>query len=243
MELSGEIVDPDGSKWIGMLGLGTLMSEISAKSTSPSARNFTLCTVTNYRRVFAQPSHHVLRRASDPAWPNVFGNFDTKELAGLSCEPCEGLSFSSVYFEIPSDEFGAIQAREDMYELVVAPAVTATGTDVQGYVCSATTDEKLREMMGDSFEEKYGRHFNGNPIPGPAKVWGWEGVILPARIYLRHCVLSIRNQGGEEAVHRFLDDTFLYDRKTTVRGYLASDPMIMETPPPVDHPDAYKFNG
>ena len=193
--------------------------------------------------MFSHPSHHVLRRASDPAWPNIWGNFDTKELAGLACEQCEGLSFSSVYFEIPVDEFPAIQAREDMYDLVVAPAITASGTDVQGYICSATTDEKLQELMGDSFEHKYGRHFNGNPIPGRPRVWGWEGVILPARLYLRHCALSISNQGGQKALDKFLDDTYLWDRQTTVREHLAADPLIMATPPPEDHPDAYKFNG
>lgn len=116
--LSAITVDADGREWVGMLGLGTLMSPTSARSTSPSARNFTLCTVQGYRRVFAHPSHHQMRRGADPAWPNNdFGNLESKEIAGLSCERCERASFVSYYFEIPADEFPAILEREDMYEV------------------------------------------------------------------------------------------------------------------------------
>ena len=87
-ELSATILDADGSEWVGMLGLGTLMSEVSAKSTSPSARNFAFCTVREYRRAFLHPSHHVLRRGEP------FAHLATSEVAGLSCEPCPGASFS-----------------------------------------------------------------------------------------------------------------------------------------------------
>eukprot|EP00746_Dinoflagellata_sp_MGD_P027699 gnl/MRDRNA2_/MRDRNA2_165380_c0_seq1.p1 gnl/MRDRNA2_/MRDRNA2_165380_c0~~gnl/MRDRNA2_/MRDRNA2_165380_c0_seq1.p1 ORF type:complete len:251 (+),score=34.01 gnl/MRDRNA2_/MRDRNA2_165380_c0_seq1:96-848(+) len=250
MALSAKIVDEDGSEWIGMLGLGTLMSEISAKSTSPSARNFSFCTVREYRRVFAHVSHHVLRRG------HPFAHFETAELAGLSCEPCKGCSFSSVYFEVPAKEFPALEEREDMYEMVVAEAELSDGQRRCGFVCGCTTDERLRAKMGEEvFQEKYGRHFSGTgsasddasqvdgyPIPGEPRVWSWEK-ILPARIYLRHCVLAIGNQAGESAVNAFLDDTFLWDRTTTVRQHLAANPHIMATPPPADHPDAYKFNG
>lgn len=232
-----------------MLGLGTLMSEASAKSTSPSARNFSLCTVVGYRRVFAHASHHVLRRGADPAWPGVFANFATREIAALSCEPAQGASFAACYFEVPAAEFPSLQEREDMYEMVMAEAVTQGGLRRRGFVCCRTSDEKMKAKMGDAvFHDKYGRHFGGveghdYPIPGPPRVWSWDGPILPARIYLRHCVLAIRNQAGEEAERAFLADTFLWDRTTTVGQYLAENPAIMDTPPPPEHPDAYRFNG
>ena len=271
---SAEAVDADGSKWVGMLGLGTLMSEVSAKSTSPSARNFSFCTVRDYRRIFAHPSHHQMRRGEP------FAHFESAELAGLSCEPWAGSSFSSVYFEVPADEFAAILERENMYEMVVATAELSDGGTVHGYVCCRTTDERLLAAMGpEVWQQAYARHFagpadtvfdsaaaddvssgfaaaapaaapapapaapSGYPIPGPPRVWSWEGKILPARIYLRHCVLAIGNQAGQAAVETFLDDTLLWDGATTVRQHLEANPHIMATPPPVDHPDAYKFNG
>eukprot|EP00287_Rhodomonas_sp_CCMP768_P018731 CAMPEP_0202810966 /NCGR_PEP_ID=MMETSP1389-20130828/2960_1 /ASSEMBLY_ACC=CAM_ASM_000865 /TAXON_ID=302021 /ORGANISM="Rhodomonas sp., Strain CCMP768" /LENGTH=211 /DNA_ID=CAMNT_0049481995 /DNA_START=190 /DNA_END=825 /DNA_ORIENTATION=- len=191
----------------------------------------------------------VLRRGADPAWPNVFAHFATLELAALSCEPHQGASFAACYFEVPVAEFSALQEREDMYELVAADAVLSSGQRCQGYICCRTTDEKLRSKLGPQvFHVKYGRHFNGTPgepypIPRPPQVWSWEGPIFPARIYTRHCVLAIRNQAGEAAENAFLDDTLLWDWTTTLRAYLAANPLIMATPPPPSHPDAYCFNG
>ena len=129
--------------------------------------------------------------------------------------------------------------------VVAAAKADGDASTRYGYICSRTTDAKLRsQIMGEEvFARKYGVYFNGNPIPGPPKVWDWEGEILPARIYLRHCILAIQKQAGQGAVERFMDDTLLWDRKTTVRQHLAANPLIMSTAPPVDHPDSHKFNG
>ena len=61
--------------------------------------------------------------------------------------------------------------------------------------------------------------------------------MLPCRVYLRHCVLAAKKlsklSGSEAAYNSFLDDTYLADRVTTVRTYLAQHPDIMkELPPP-----------
>lgn len=40
--------------------------------------------------------------------------------------------------------------------------------------------------------------------------------ILPCRVYLRHCVLAAK-ACGEVAYASFLDQTYLADRKTTIR--------------------------
>jgi hypothetical protein len=55
--------------------------------------------------------------------------------------------------------------------------------------------------------------------------------VLPCRVYLRHCVLAAQRLGSE-AHASFLDGTFLADRRTTVREYLAANPGIMEEQPP-----------
>lgn len=61
--------------------------------------------------------------------------------------------------------------------------------------------------------------------------------VLPCRIYLRHCVLAAKKlseqSSSEAAYNSFLDDTYLADRVTTVRTYIAQHPDIMnEEPPP-----------
>ena len=61
--------------------------------------------------------------------------------------------------------------------------------------------------------------------------------MLPCRVYLRHCVLAAKKlskqTSSEAAYDSFLDDTYLADRVTRVRTYLAQHPDIMnELPPP-----------
>ena len=59
----------------------------------------------------------------------------------------------------------------------------------------------------------------------------WRDDVLPCRAYLRHCVLAAQNLSP--AAHAsFLDQTFLADRRTTIREHLARDPSIMQELPP-----------
>lgn len=53
------------------------------------------------------------------------------------------------------------------------------------------------------------------------------------RVYLRHCVLAAEGF-CEEAYNSFLDATYLSDRLTTMREYLAQHPEILLEPPPPD---------
>merc|ERR1719329_2145617 len=207
-------------EWVGMVGIGTLMSEKSAKGTSPNARNFSFCTVQGFRRVFANPSHHQVRRGLP------FANLETGEVAGVSAWQHEGVSFSACYYEVPSEEFAAIQDREDMYEFGQT-TVRLAGTDDlrEGWLCIRTTDEWMRARMGEgAFHEKYGRF-------GIA-CWDWKGAILPSRPYLKMCLLAIGSQAGDEAREAFMDDTFLWDQVTTVRQHLLANASLMEEPLP-----------
>ena len=44
---------------------------------------------------------------------------------------------------------------------------------------------------------------------------------------------------GGEALESFLDDTYLADRKTTLREYLASHPHVMASEPPPSLAERY----
>ena len=57
------------------------------------------------------------------------------------------------------------------------------------------------------------------------------GGVRPCAVYLRHCVLAAERMGAA-CYASFLDDTYLVDRSTTIRQYLAQHPEVMSTPPP-----------
>ena len=57
--------------------------------------------------------------------------------------------------------------------------------------------------------------------------WAHDSGLLPCGAYLRHCVLAAKRLGAV-AHDSFLDDTYLCDRKTTVRQYLEARPEVME---------------
>lgn len=63
-----------------------------------------------------------------------------------------------------------------------------------------------------------------------AALWCRDDV-LPCRTYLRHCALSAQALSSEAHVS-FLDNTYLADRKTTVRQHLDANPEILEELPP-----------
>ena len=106
-----EAVRPDG--WIGVIGIGSLLSETSARFTSPNLRGFRVVRLSGYRRVFAHTAPVFFHR----------GIARGREISSLSMEPLSAaddpelahgdLGLVATYFEIPGDEFPALAARED----------------------------------------------------------------------------------------------------------------------------------
>ena len=58
-------------------------------------------------------------------------------------------------------------------------------------------------------------------------IWNWKDEIYPCRVYLRHCLLSIQKQ-GQFALDDFMNNTFLYDRKTSIKQYMDKNPDIYD---------------
>eukprot|EP00887_Chlorella_sp_A99_P003921 scaffold11.g3921.t1 len=100
----------------------------------------------------------------------------------------------------------------------------ASGAFPWAVVCTRNDDERYRATRcpPELWEEMYGVH-------GIDRLWRDD--IKPCRAYLRHCVLAARALGP--AAHaNFLDQTWLGDRRTTVRAWLEAHPAIMEELPP-----------
>ena len=113
----------------------------------------------------------------------------------------------------------------------------------KGVVCRRSTDEAYVSLWG---EDRFKRHYANYNVK---TIWGWgrDSGLRPCATYLRHCVLASWNCGdgtdddndswsadgtGGLCYNSFLDETFLVDRKTTVREYLRQFPDVMATEPP-----------
>ncbi|KAL3641910.1 hypothetical protein CASFOL_012725 [Castilleja foliolosa] len=214
-----QIVSPDGL--VSICGFGSLLSEISARSTFPDLINFRIAKLSGFRRVFAHVAPIFFERGI--AIP------ETKEISSLSVEPCQGETLVVTTFEIQRSEIPAFIEREHEFRFLAVTPETFNGLlyATPSVLCARYSDEEyfLNRCKGseDIFFQRYGRY-------GIYKIWLDD--ILPCRVYLRHCVLAAKNL-SETAFDNFLDHTFLGDRKTTIREYLAtSGSGIMEEEPP-----------
>jgi len=210
----------EGDNIVGVVGFGSLLSEKSARSTFDSVLNFRLGRVTNYRRIFSHVAPIFLERG--------IAKRETKEMASLSVE--EGTEADSIVvslFDMKAEEVPAFIAREEEYRFVAVQPKELDGTASEGLhvMCVASCDEDFISNYGkERFMERYGRY-------DIERVWADD--LLPCPVYLRHCVLAAEKMGS--ACHdSFLDYTYLADRKTSIRNYLADRPEILTELPP-DH--------
>ena len=229
--------------WQTIVGFGSLLSEKSAKSTMPSLRNFRFAKLSGYRRVFAHPTNVFLK------WD--IGNLKTKELASLSVEPDVNANpFIVSVFEIPTSELDAFYNREPEFAFKQETVQLISNNDhnhdnetlklldelidkidgntkyIEGIVCIRSTDMDYIKRWGqDKFDKEW-------VDIGLDTIWHWKDEIYPCRVYLRHCLLSIQKQ-GQFALDDFMDNTFLYDRKTTIRQYMQQNPDIYHETVPI----------
>lgn len=207
-------------------GFGSLLSLKSSLHTFPELTAFRRGTLPGWRRVFAHTTAVFHQRGvARPA---------TKEVASLSVEPAPGTSLAVALFDVPATDAAAAALLEREHEfLFVAVEVEEeekAGTSL-ALACAAWNDDDYRAVRildaADWARRYHGVYPDGTPYRID-KVWS-DPDVLPCRAYLRHVVLAARGLGVEACV---LDNTFLADRRTTIREHLARDPSIMEELPP-----------
>lgn len=154
---------------------------------------------------------------------------ETKEISSLSVEPCEGESLIVTVFEIKKSEIPSYIEREHEFRFLAVQPETLEGNSyiTPAVLCARYSDEEYFQNRckgsQEIYHERYGRF-------GIHKIWRDD--VLPCRVYCRHCVLAARNLGNE-TYDNFLDHTYLADRKTNLRKYLATTGSgIMEEEPP-----------
>ncbi|KAK1315636.1 hypothetical protein QJS10_CPA05g00324 [Acorus calamus] len=213
------LLSPDGS--LSVCGFGSLLSERSARSTFSELKNFRVATLRGFRRVFCHAAPIFFERG--------IANEETREFSSLNVEPCEGESLLVTVFEIAKKEIPSFIERENEFRFLVVVPESLDGTPftTEAVLCARYSDEEYFQVRckgsKEIYYQRYGRH-NIHKI--------WRDDILPCRVYLRHCVLAAKNL-GQAAYDNFLDHTFISDRKTTIREYLATTGSgIMEEEPP-----------
>ncbi|ESW10943.1 hypothetical protein PHAVU_009G251800 [Phaseolus vulgaris] len=213
------LLSPDG--YISICGFGSLLSERSARSTFPDLANFRTAQLKSFRRVFAHVAPVFFERA--------IAKPETMEISSLSVEPCEGETLVVTVFEIRKSEIPDFIKREVEFRFLAVLPETLDGNafDFPAVLCARYSDEEFFNIRCKGNKEIYFQQYGRWNID---KIWRDD--VLPCRIYLRHCVLAAKNL-GETAYNNFLDHTYLADRKTTIREYLATTGSgIMEEQPP-----------
>jgi hypothetical protein len=205
----------------------------------PSSHNFRYVRIVDHRRCFA----HISPLFSEAG----IAKPETLELASLSAEPSSGNSFMGVAFDIPREEWGAFVDREMEYVITLAKFQPlgdgdhgdklGEGQPGEGMLCTRGSDALLQER---GVWSRYEAAFDSFVPPLESRTcwdWGEASGLLPCACYLRHCLLSSRRAGIPVAVREsFLDNTYLVDRKTTLRDYLnrpgVEEYVMSSLPPP-----------
>ncbi|KAG0488096.1 hypothetical protein HPP92_006907 [Vanilla planifolia] len=132
------IVTPTG--YLSVCGFGSLLSERSARSTFPDLKNFRVAVLRGFRRVFAHVTPVFFERG--------IAKEETKEVACLSVEPCEGESLVITVFDITTSEVPSFIKREHEFRFlaVVPEALDGTPYNNSAVVCARYNDEEYFQI-------------------------------------------------------------------------------------------------
>ena len=248
-----------GKPDVTIVGLGSLLSERSSRTTFPNLANFRLARIDGYRRVFALPAAIFVERG--------IADLPSLQIASLSAEPCQGASFVCTVFEVQDEGMDRFREREEEFDLVhvaispleASPPPPAEAPVVMGLMCCRSTDEAYIRTWGEEVRwthchanspasasrpclaavcwQRFASKYRAN---GLQTIWGHapDSGVRPCAVYLRHCVLAAERMGAA-CLASFLDETYLIDRTTTIRQYLEQHPEIMSTPPPLALAERY----
>lgn len=221
-----------------ILGYGALLSEESARLTFPQLSNFRLVRTRGLRRIFSHPHLFLINQEIvDPS--------KTLRLASLSAEfinddtpnsTTDGFVVAAFDVNLNDDQRIAFVEREPEYSMEIVPFYELSSKEEEeetdpvghGVICVACKDDNNLPPSLDPPRERL--------TALGLSVWNWEykSGLLPADVYLRHCLLAVK-KAGPMAEQSFLDETFLVDRTTTLGQYLSlegNEKSMMNSRPP-----------
>lgn len=188
-----------------IIGFGSLLSEASARRTTPSLTNYRLVAVSGYRRIFNKTGIVFISK---------FGaSPDDRALSSCATRRDGVTTITCCAFDIPKCEFPALDEREHRYEWADVTFVDDAGATGRGRMCTESTDEAYRAkcVSAAEYERRVGQHYQG-------KIWRDD--LLPFPMYLDFCLAAARGH-GPHVLDNFIDTSYLADGVTTIRAYLA----------------------
>lgn len=184
------------------------MSEPSARETVPELTDFQLCRIRGYQRVFDKVAMVFFERHG--------ATEDRRDVAALSTFESPGATMIGCRFEVPDEAMPALFEREHRYRWVMAETVGPDGKVRLARMTTAISDEDYRLnkcVTQAEYHRRVGRYYSGAIR---------RDDVLPFPTYLAHVVRALRGV-SDEAYEDFLDTTWLADRRTLLRDYLAAN--------------------
>lgn len=147
-------------------------------------------------------------------------NMETLEIAAMSIDPCSSSSTYGCLFEISEEDLAPYIEREHRYTIKKVNVIDAeNGSPCSAYTVVSRTDEDyLMSMEGGEkeMEERVGQYYKG-------ALWARDD-IFPLRDYTNNVIKAAHRLGGDRWMLNVLDESFLSDRKTTLREYYQKYP-------------------
>ncbi|KAG5555152.1 hypothetical protein RHGRI_012626 [Rhododendron griersonianum] len=236
------IASPDDGL-LSVCGFGSLLSERSARSTFPDLVDFRVARLNGFRRVFAHTAPIFFERG--------IANPETKEISSLSVEPCKGETLIVTVFNIRKSEIPSFIEREHEFRFLAVLPETLDGKPFASPACESKSDDYC---LGCCCRKSYRELLLGNAEKFVSVICDVNLLVAACAVkrsissdmdditftrfgamisYLAVFIFGTAKSLGDAAYNNFLDHTFLGDRKTTIREYLATTGSgIMEEEPP-----------
>lgn len=189
-----------------VIGYASLLSPISIKRLFTNVGRITPVKIQGHARCYNSYGTLSLNKG-------LARNAD-RNLAHASAILRPNSTLYALAFELDDTDYKTYERHEFRYALRDVDVVSReTGAEFKAIICYEGTDHDIdTSLVGVSdiyaLYEQY----------GVSSFWHTQH--LPADIYLKHCLASARAL-GEDYVSNFLDASFIYDRETSVRAYLA----------------------
>ncbi|OMP11873.1 hypothetical protein COLO4_03630 [Corchorus olitorius] len=172
-----------------------------------SARS-TFPNLLNFRVAKLNGFRRVFAHVAPIFFDNGIAKPETKEISSLSVEPCEGETLIVTAFEIQQSEIPAFMDRELEFRFL---AVLPETLDGEPFANPGEVRTFISSIMVDITSIRFGE------------------MISCHAVFISDTAKNL----GDIAYNNFLDHTFLGDRTTTIRTYLATTGSgIMEEEPP-----------
>jgi len=189
-----------------VIGYASLLSPVSIRRLFPNVGRITPVEIHGHARCFNSYGTLSLNKG--------LAQKGDRELAHAAAILRPNSTLYGLAFELDETDFKTYERHEFRYALREVEVVSRdTGETLRAIICYEGADHLIEtSLVGVTDIYALYEHYGVSAF--------WHTQHLPADIYLKHCLASARAL-GEDYVRNVLDASYIYDRETSVRDYLA----------------------